>query len=108
MHATIEAVAAAEPAASSNSRSEEAAARGPLTSGARGVFGIAGIQIVAAAATDGHAPLLVSSTGNVALKSGTQLLLVARGERTTDRNAAGPTVGHASGASSEPPGSTGS
>jgi hypothetical protein len=108
MNATIEAVAAGEPAASSSSRSEEGAPRGQLTSGTRGVFGIAGVQIVATAAADGHSPLLVSSTGNVALKSGTQLLLVARGEGTTDRNAAGPAVGHASGASSGALGSTGS
>lgn len=108
INATIEAVAAADPAASSSSRPDEDAARGHLASGTRGVFGIAGVQIVATAAADGQAPLLVSSTGNVALKSGTQLLLVARGERTTDRNAAGATVGHASGASSEPLGSTGS
>ena len=104
MNATIEAVAAAEPAASSNSRSEDGAGRGQLTSGARGVFGLAGVQIVATAAADGHAPLLVSSTGNVALKSGTQLLLVARGEGA-DRNAAGSTVGHAS---SAPASTTGS
>ena len=111
INATIQAVAAGEPSTASNSRgagSDDAAARGPLASGARGVFGIAGVQIVATAAADGHTPLLVSSTGNVALKSGTQLLLVARGEGTTDRNAAGPTVGHASRASSEPLGSTGS
>ena len=108
INATIEAVAAADSAASSNARSEEAGARGQLTSGARGVFGIAGVQIVAAAAADGRAPLLVSSTGNVALKSGTQLLLVARGHGTTDRNAAAPTAGHTSGASSAPLGSTGS
>ena len=107
MNATIEAVAAGEPA-SSSARSEEGAARGQLTPGARGVFGIAGVQIVATAAADGHSPLLVSTTGNVALKSGTQLLLVARGEGTTDRNAAGPAVGHASGASSGALGSTGS
>jgi hypothetical protein len=56
MNATIEAVAAAEPAASSGSRgsgSEDGSGRGPLTSGTRGVFGIAGVQIVAKAAADG-------------------------------------------------------
>jgi hypothetical protein len=109
INATIQAVAAGEASATSNARgtgSEDATARAPLSPGARGVFGIAGVEIVTGAA-DGNAPLLVSSTGNVALKSGTQLLLVARGEGATERNAAG-TVGSASGASKGPAGSTGS
>jgi hypothetical protein len=112
INATIQAVAAAgEPAASGGSRgagSEDATARGSLASGTRGVFGIAGVQIVTVAAADGHAPLLVSSTGNVALKSGTQLLLVARGEGSAEGStASGDTVGHASGASGNPVGLTG-
>jgi hypothetical protein len=93
VNATIQAVAAAEPAAASGARgsaSEEA--RSPLGAGSRGVFGIEGMEIVATAATDGSPPLLVSSTGNVALKSGTQLLLVAHGER-----AVGVEVGAAAG-----------
>jgi len=108
INATIEAVAVADPAASSSARgsgSEVGAGRGPLTSGTRGVFGIAGVQIVAEAAADGRAPLLVSSTGNVALKSGTHLLLVARGERTGSADGAGNTVGHEGG---HAPGATGS
>jgi hypothetical protein len=111
INATIQAVAVGEPAASSSARgagSEDATARGSLASGTRGVFGIAGVQIVTEAAADGRTPLLVSSTGNVALKSGTQLLLVARGEGTAEGNAAaGDTVGHASGASGNPVGLTG-
>lgn len=106
INATIQAVAAGEPSTTSGARgagSEDAAARGPLVAGTRGVFGIAGVQIVTTAAADGRTPLLVSSTGNVALKSGTQLLLVARGEGTAD--AAGTTVGHAGG---HPVGATGS
>jgi hypothetical protein len=79
-----------------------------LASGTRGVFGLAGVQIVAGAASDRNAPVLVSSTGNVALKSGTQLLLVARGEGPAVGNAAGGTAGHAAGASGNPLGSTGS
>jgi hypothetical protein len=107
MNATIEAVAAAEPAASSSARSEEGAARGQLATGTRGVFGIAGVQIVATAAADGHAPLLVSSTGNVALKSGTQLLLVARGARTASADGAGNTADRA-GEAAHGTGATGS
>jgi len=108
INATIQAVAVGEPAATGNARGEDAAAHGPLASGTRGVFGLAGVQIVTTAA-DGRSPLLVSSTGNVALKSGTQLLLVAHGEGTTEGSAAaGGTVGRASGASSSPLGSTGS
>jgi hypothetical protein len=103
INATIQAVAAGEPAATNSARgagSEDASARGSLVAGARGVFGIAGVQIVTTAAADGRTPLLVSSTGNVALKSGTQLLLVARGEGAAEGSAAGgATVGHASGAS---------
>jgi formaldehyde-activating enzyme involved in methanogenesis len=59
------------------------------------------------AAADGHTPLLVSSTGNVALKSGTLLLLIAHGEDTAEGGAAAGTVGHATGASSNPIGLTG-
>ncbi len=103
INATIRAVAAAEPAGSSGSP-EDGAAHGQLASGTRGVFGIAGVQIVAETAADGRTPLLVSSTGNVALKSGTQLLLVARGERA---EGAGNAVGRASGAGGAT-GSTGS
>jgi len=100
INATIQAVAAAEPSGSARAGSEDAAARGTLVAGARGVFGIAGVQIVTTAADDGRTPLLVSSTGNVALKSGTQLLLVAHGEGTAEGgNATGTTAGHASGAS---------
>jgi hypothetical protein len=105
INATIEAVA--EPAASSASRSGEDAARGQLASGMRGVFGIAGVQIVAMAAADGRAPLLVSSTGNVALKSGTQLLLVARGERAAGAESAGNAAGRGSDASHAAGASTG-
>jgi hypothetical protein len=108
INATIQAVAVGELPASSSSRSEEVPAHGSLASGTRGVFGLAGVQIVTAAAADGHTPLLVSSTGNVALKSGTQLLLVARGEGTAEGGAAaGNTVGRAGGASSTPVGLTG-
>jgi hypothetical protein len=107
LNATIEAVAAAEPV-SSGSRSEEGTARAPLTPGARGVYGIAGLQIVATASADGRAPLLVSSTGNVALKSGTQLLLVARGERSADAESAGSAAGHAGEVGSHGTGATGS
>ena len=89
INATIQAVAAGESSAANN----------PLAAGARGVFGIEGVQIVTAAA-DGRTPLLVSSTGNVALKSGTQLLLVAHGDGAGEGNAAaGTAVGHESGAS---------
>jgi len=108
INATIQAVAAGEPSAASNSRgagSEDAVAHGALAAGTRGVFGIAGVQIVTPAAADGRTPILVSSTGNVALKSGTQLLLVARGDETAERNTAAGTVGHLSGS---PPGATGS
>ena len=112
INATIQAVAAGEPAATTSSRSagsEDSAARGALASGTRGVFGLEGVQIVTEAAADGQTPLLVSSTGNVALKSGTQLLLVARGERTSVGGAAaGNTVGHETGERSTPLGSTGS
>jgi hypothetical protein len=112
INATIQAVAAGESAPSSNVRgagSEDAGARGGLASGTRGVFGLAGVQIVTPAAADGRTPLLVSSTGNVALKSGTQLLLVARGEGAPEGKAAtGDTVGHATGASGNPLGLTGS
>ena len=98
INATIQAVAAGE---TSSSAREDAAARGPLVAGARGVFGIAGVQIVTTAAADGRTPLLVSSTSNVALKSGTQLLLVAHGEGTAEAGSAtsGVTAEHASGAS---------
>jgi len=110
INATIQAVAAREPAATGNARgpgSEDAAARGALASGSRGVFGLEGVQIVTTAADDGQTPLLVSSTQNVALKSGTQLLLVARGERTSVGGAAaGNAVGHETGASSSPLGLT--
>jgi len=112
INATIQAVAAGEPSATSGARGaapEDAAARGPLVAGTRGVFGITGVQIVTTAAADGRTPLLVSSTGNVALKSGTQLLLVARGEGAVEGSApAGTTVGHTSGASGNPLAATGS
>jgi len=108
INATIEAVAAGEPSSARAAGSEDAA-HGPLVAGARGVFGIQGVQIVTAAAADGRTPLLVSSTGNVALKSGTQLLLVAHGEGTAEGGTAGgTTVGHASGESSHTLGATGS
>ncbi len=97
INATIQAVAApGETPAASNTRGSgsEDGTHAALESGARGVFGIAGVQIVTTAAADGHTPLLVSSTGNVALKSGTLLLLVAHGEGT--EGVAGATVGHAS------------
>jgi hypothetical protein len=109
INATIQAVAAGEPAAASNARdaaSDDPAARGPLTSGARGVFGLAGVQIMTAAG-DGTT-VLVSSTGNVSLKSGTQLMLIARGDATADQPSASPTVGHESGSSTQPLGSKGS
>jgi len=93
INATIEAVAAAGPAASSSSRSDEDPTRGQLASGTRGVFGIAGVRIVATAAADGGTPLLISSSNNVALKSGTQLLLVARGERAAGSEGGGNAVG---------------
>jgi hypothetical protein len=104
INATIEAVAAGEPGSARGAGSEDAA-HGPLVAGTRGVFGIQGLQIVTTAAADGRTPLLVSTTGNVALKTGTQLLLVAHSEGTAE---GGTTVGHASGESSHPLGATGS
>jgi hypothetical protein len=99
INATIQAVAAGEPSAANSA----------MSAGARGVFGIEGVQIVTAAAADGRTPLLVSSTGNVALKSGTQLLLVAHGEGAGEgKAAAGAAVGHESGASGRALGVTGS
>jgi hypothetical protein len=110
INATIQAVAVGDSTPTSGARGagvDDAASRGALASGTRGVFGLAGVQIVTAAAADGHTPLLVSSTVNVALKSGTQLLLVAHGEGSEAGAAAG-TVGHATGTSGNPLGSTGS
>ena len=103
INATIQAVA--EPSAASSAHgAPEDAARGTLAAGAHGVFGIAGLQIVTTEA-NGGTPLLVSSTGNVALKSGTQLLLVSHGEGTAEGNTAtGASVGHTGGSS----GATGS
>lgn len=112
INATIQAVAAGEPSSAGSARaggSEDSAVHGSLAAGTRGVFGIAGVQIVAPAAADGRAPLLVSSSGNVALKSGTQLLLIARGEGAAEGSVAtGTAVGHAGDASGHGLGATGS
>jgi hypothetical protein len=97
VHATVQAVAAADAAASSPRGADDGAARSSLTSGSRGVFGLAGVEIEAAAATDGRAPLLISSSGNIALKSGTQLLLVASNDATAAATTPDAQIGDAAG-----------
>jgi hypothetical protein len=55
-------------------------AAGRLTSDSQGVFGIQGLQLASAVSSDSQGSLLVSSTRNVHLNSGTQILLRATGE----------------------------
>jgi hypothetical protein len=55
-------------------------AAGRLTSDSQGVFGIQGLQLASTAASDTQGSLIVSSTRNVHLDSGTQILLRATGE----------------------------
>jgi hypothetical protein len=55
-------------------------AAGRLTSDSQGVFGIQGLQLASAVSSDSQGSLLVSSTRNVHLSSGTQILLRATGE----------------------------
>jgi hypothetical protein len=54
-------------------------AAGRLRPGSRGVFGLRGIDIAAAAAGSARSSVLSSRTGNVELERGTQMLLVASG-----------------------------
>jgi len=54
-------------------------AAGRLTSNSQGVFGMQGLQLASTAASDSEGSLIVSSTRNVHLDSGTQLLLRATG-----------------------------
>jgi len=55
-------------------------AAGRLTSDSQGVFGIQGLQLASTAASNTEGSLLVSSTRNIHLDSGTQILLRATGE----------------------------
>jgi hypothetical protein len=55
-------------------------AAGRLTSDSQGVFGIQGLRLASAVSSDSQGSLLVSSTRNVHLNSGTQILLRATGE----------------------------
>jgi hypothetical protein len=59
-------------------------AAGRLTAGSRGVFGLRGVGIVPAAS--GQAAVLTSSTGNIGLGRGTQMLLVASGNAAASAN----------------------
>lgn len=56
---------------------------GNLTSNSRGVFGLEGVNLNSAATSSTGSSLITSSSRNVHLDSGTQLLLVSRGEAGT-------------------------
>lgn len=55
-------------------------AAGRLTSASQGVFGMQGLQLASTTASDAEGSLVVSSTCNVHLDSGTQMLLRASGQ----------------------------
>jgi len=54
-------------------------AAGHLTSNSQGVFGLEGMSLNSAAANSTQGSLITSSSRNVHLDSGTQLLLVSQG-----------------------------
>ncbi len=59
-------------------------AAGQLTSNSQGVFGLEGLNLNTAAANSTQGSLITSTGKNVHLDSGTQLLLVAQGQASTD------------------------
>src|SRR5258708_1297482 len=59
-------------------------AAGQLTSNSQGVFGLEGLNLNAAASNGTQGSLITSTGKNVHLDSGTQLLLVAQGQASTD------------------------
>jgi hypothetical protein len=60
-------------------------AAGHLTSNSQGVFGLEGVHLNSPAASNTQGSLLTSTTRNVHLDSGTQLLLVAHGQASANR-----------------------
>ena len=60
-------------------------AAGHLTSNSQGVFGLEGVHLNSAAANNTQGSLITSTTRNVHLDSGTQLLLVAHGQASANR-----------------------
>ncbi len=59
-------------------------AAGQLTSNSQGVFGLEGLNLNAAASNSTQGSLITSTSKNVHLDSGTQLLLVAQGQASTE------------------------
>jgi len=59
-------------------------AAGQLTSNSQGVFGLEGLNLNTAAANSTQGSLITSTGKNVHLDSGTQLLLVAQGQASTE------------------------
>jgi type III secretory pathway component EscT len=57
---------------------------GQLTSNSQGVFGLEGLNLNAAAASSSQGSLITSTSKNVHLDSGTQLLLVSRAQGSTE------------------------
>jgi hypothetical protein len=60
-------------------------AAGHLTSNSQGVFGLEGVHLNSAAANNTQGSLITSTTRNVHLDSGTQLLLVSHGQASANR-----------------------
>ena len=59
-------------------------AAGQLTSNSQGVFGLEGLNLNAAASNSTQGSLITSSSKNVHLESGTQLLLVSQAQASTE------------------------
>ena len=55
-------------------------AAGQLTSNSQGVFGLNGVNLSSAVASNTQGSLITSTSKNVHLDSGTQLLLVVQGQ----------------------------
>jgi hypothetical protein len=59
-------------------------AAGQLTSNSQGVFGLEGLNLNAAASNSTQGSLITSTSRNVHLDSGTQLLLVSQAQASTE------------------------
>jgi hypothetical protein len=57
---------------------------GQLTSNSQGVFGLEGLNLIATAASSTHGSLITSTSKNVHLDSGTQLLLVTQAQASAE------------------------
>jgi len=59
-------------------------AAGQLTSNSQGVFGLEGLNLNAGASNSTQGSLITSTSKNVHLDSGTQLLLVSQAQASTE------------------------